>query len=34
VNGAAGIDYQRTSGGRLGRVRQMIDVRVSAEFRF
>ncbi len=34
VNGAAGIDYQRSSGGRLGQVRQMIDVRVSAEFRF
>jgi hypothetical protein len=34
VQGGAGVDYQRTSGGRLGQVRQMIDVRVTAEFRF
>jgi hypothetical protein len=34
VQGGAGVDYKRTSGGRLGQVRQMIDVRVSAEFRF
>jgi hypothetical protein len=34
VQGGAGVDYRRTSGGRLGQVRQMIDVRVSAEFRF
>lgn len=34
VQGGAGVDYSRTSGGRLGQVRQMIDVRVSAEFRF
>ncbi|MCX5754123.1 MAG: cell surface protein SprA [Candidatus Krumholzibacteria bacterium] len=34
VQGGAGVDYKRTSGGRLGQVRQMIDVRLSAEFRF
>jgi hypothetical protein len=34
VQGGAGVDYKRTSGGRLGQVRQMVDVRVSAEFRF
>jgi hypothetical protein len=34
VQGGAGVDYKRTSGGRLGQVHQMIDVRVSAEFRF
>ena len=34
VTGGAGIDYKRMSGGRLGQVRQSVDVRVNAEFRF
>jgi hypothetical protein len=34
VQGGAGVNYQRTSGGRLGQIRQMVDVSVTAEFRF
>lgn len=34
VTGGLGIDYRRTSGGRLGQVHQTIDVRLNAEFKF
>ena len=34
VTGGMGIDYKRTSGGRLGQVHQEIDVRLNAEFKF
>jgi hypothetical protein len=34
VTGGLGINYQRTSGGRLGQVHQSIDVRLNAEFKF
>jgi hypothetical protein len=34
VTGGAGVDYKRTSGGRMGQIRQTVDVRVNAEFRF
>jgi long-subunit fatty acid transport protein len=34
VTGGVGVDYKRTSGGRLGQVHQSIDVRVDAEFKF
>jgi hypothetical protein len=34
VTGGAGVNYRRTSGGRLGQVRQSVDVSVDAEFKF
>jgi hypothetical protein len=34
VTGGLAVSYQRTKGGRLGQVRQMVDVRMNAEFRF
>jgi hypothetical protein len=34
VTGGATVDYKRTSGGRLGQLRQSVDVQLNAEFKF